>query len=366
MLTILGFVVSLEQRYEIHNMVICILADMSESEEFHDAPKPSKVGRATEDDQGPAPTQKEGQAPEIGIDVVLIDTDFVEPNLRLTFIMAFDKVSSPMLQSCPLCLSIVEPRMRNEGITRSQLGRDAFREEFGTWVVVQDIVECDVSHENFPKSFLCFAERTTHGTSTDKASYSSSSLLLAVSQEYLVESPLGTLPDSGSCYKTQHHRLEEDNPPPSHEGVAKDREVHCSRQLEWKGECHPNSDCSPHQRLHRNGSPHSHGQDGTDHEERCVDHTPNQTQHHEGFEVVQRPQLRELNFGAHHYNHVQNDHGPHDSEVVGQGGQAEAYKTDEVECSQQPKCCMTFPGGFTWWTPGGEIIGLGISQRPID
>eukprot|EP00443_Scrippsiella_acuminata_P110136 CAMPEP_0115746166 /NCGR_PEP_ID=MMETSP0272-20121206/92494_1 /TAXON_ID=71861 /ORGANISM="Scrippsiella trochoidea, Strain CCMP3099" /LENGTH=253 /DNA_ID=CAMNT_0003191093 /DNA_START=346 /DNA_END=1108 /DNA_ORIENTATION=+ len=90
-------------------------------ENLDDAPQAIEVCRAVQDEEAAAPCQRDWQATQICLDIVLVDAEFVKPHARLTLMLG-PKAPPPLLQGFPLRSRVVVPGVRDERIAMTELG----------------------------------------------------------------------------------------------------------------------------------------------------------------------------------------------------------------------------------------------------
>ena len=87
-------------------------------------PQARGVGGAGEHDERAAAREEDGEGGEVGVDVVLIDARFIQPDERLLAVGDAALLGAPRRQLRELGGAVVLPRMRDEGIDGSERGAD--------------------------------------------------------------------------------------------------------------------------------------------------------------------------------------------------------------------------------------------------
>mmetsp|Transcript_23740 Transcript_23740/g.80257 ORF Transcript_23740/g.80257 Transcript_23740/m.80257 type:complete len:258 (-) Transcript_23740:864-1637(-) len=127
---------------------------VNESEDLHDTPQSLKVSRATEYDQLVATSHKDRQAPQVELDVRLIDATLVKPDNGFSDLV-FAEVPPPLLQPPPLYPGIVMPRVGDESVTTTKLRGDAHRSQLWVRQVVCQLFLADVLQRDTAKTSSC-------------------------------------------------------------------------------------------------------------------------------------------------------------------------------------------------------------------
>mmetsp|Transcript_88077 Transcript_88077/g.228509 ORF Transcript_88077/g.228509 Transcript_88077/m.228509 type:complete len:281 (+) Transcript_88077:144-986(+) len=131
----LSDVKAFECRHHRCPVLVCVLFSQDEShidvvdatshhdvrENLDDAPQAIEVCRAVQDEEAAAPCQRDWQATQICLDIVLVDAEFVKPHARLTLMLG-PKAPPPLLQGFPLRSRVVVPGVRDERIAMTELG----------------------------------------------------------------------------------------------------------------------------------------------------------------------------------------------------------------------------------------------------
>jgi len=101
--------------------MLLISAHLNEDDDLHEAPQALKVCVAANDQKPAGSGEKDGKASERFLDIVLIDAVFVNPQCWFLAIMLLFELLDPLLQGCPLCITVITPRVGHKGINTSQL-----------------------------------------------------------------------------------------------------------------------------------------------------------------------------------------------------------------------------------------------------
>mmetsp|Transcript_23069 Transcript_23069/g.69349 ORF Transcript_23069/g.69349 Transcript_23069/m.69349 type:complete len:213 (+) Transcript_23069:505-1143(+) len=179
---------------------------MHEGEQLGHAPKPAQIRRPAEDDQPPATAQEDGQAPQVRLDVPLVDAALVEPDPRLAAVRVGEE-RAPALHGRPLAGRVVVPRVGHESVAVVQACGHGPRKELGVGVIPGDVGRLQPPHVDAPEALRGLGEGGLGRAAAEQTGDARSRALSAAGHQPGVQARLHGAPEAGAEARVQGQDL---------------------------------------------------------------------------------------------------------------------------------------------------------------